>query len=260
MSLNKRPTTILGVVVAAALLALAACGGESGSGDTADGAGGADAAQKQTEQSSEDQAAGPDLDDIPAVVAEVNGQEVTREEFLPSYQAQFQQAAAQAQTTGQAPDEDALKEQTATMLVNTVLLRQHADDQGISASDEDVDAELTDLAEQNQLGSVEKLLAALEEQGSSEELVRSQLRDQVVIEELLVEEAGELEVSEKELRQLYRQAKQQSGAAGSGGADFPSFADVRPQLEDQARQQEQSRVAQDLIEQLREDADITLNL
>ncbi len=256
---QKRTTTVLGVLLAAALLVLSACGGD---GDTSAETESAQQETEQTEPSPDTPAPEPDLDDIPDVVAEVNGQEVTRDEFVPAYEAQFRQAAMQAQMTGQEPDADALKEQTATVLVNTVLLRQQADERGISASAQDVQGELAQLAEQNQLGSVEELLAALEEQGSSEELVREQVRDQMTIEQLVADEAGEFDISERELRQLYRQLKQQQGGAagGEGQPEFPAFAEVRPQLEEQARQQEQGRVAQDLIEQLREDADITVHL
>jgi len=253
---QKRTTTVLGVLMALALLVLAACGDAGGEDDEPA------AAQQETEQAPDTQE--PGLDDVPAVVAEVNGQEVTREEFAPAYQAQLQQAAMQAQMSGQEPDAEAVKQQTATVLVNTVLLRQQAEERGISASADDVEGELTKIAEQNQLGSVDELLAALAEQGSSEKVVRAQVRDQLTIEQLVVDEAGEFEASEQQLRRLYRQARQQQQGSGASGdraqPEFPKYADVRPQLEEQARQQQQNRVAQDLIEQLREDADITVNL
>ncbi len=153
---QKRTTTVLGVLMALALLVLAACGDAGGDSDEPA------AAQQETEQAPDTQE--PGLDDVPAVVAEVNGQEVTREEFAPAYQAQLQQAAMQAQMSGQEPDAEAVKQQTATVLVNTVLLRQQAEERGISASADDVEGELTKIAEQNQLGSVDELLAALERQ------------------------------------------------------------------------------------------------
>ena len=50
-----------------------------------------------------------------------------------------------------------------------------------------------------------------------------------------------------------------NGSQG-GGQQVPAYAEVKPQLEQQARMQEQGRVAQKLVDRLREDADITINL
>ena len=49
---------------------------------------------------------------------------------------------------------------------------------------------------------------------------------------------------------------------GSGlfGQEIPPFAQVRDQLEEQASSQETGRVATALVEDLRKDADITINL
>ncbi|MGH3307966.1 MAG: hypothetical protein ACRDOX_09790, partial [Nocardioides sp.] len=109
MSATKRTTIVLGHVLAAALLALTACGG-SGSESDASGS-----EEKSSESPSADSEQGPqpDLEGIPEVVAEVNGEEVTRDEFVSTYESQFQQASMQAQMGGEQPDEDALKKQVA---------------------------------------------------------------------------------------------------------------------------------------------------
>src|SRR5699024_9190011 len=46
----------------------------------------------------------PDLDDVPDVVAEVNGEEVSKDEFAEVYEQQFQQQAMQAQMSGEGGD------------------------------------------------------------------------------------------------------------------------------------------------------------
>ena len=254
----------LAATVAAALLALSACGGGDGSDE------GGKATDEPTSQESakdsgtDSEAPQPDLEGIPDVVAEVNGEEVTRDEFVAVYEPQFQQAAMQAQMTGQEPDEDALKKQTAENLVDTELLAQEADSRGLEVTDKDVDAELTTIAKQNQLGSAQELLDALEKQGTSEEQARSQVEVQVMVEQLVADESGPIEPTEKELRALYEQAKKgaQAQAQQQGGQqqEIPPFAKVRTQLEEQAKQQEVGQVAQDLVDGLREDADITINL
>lgn len=262
MTYTLRTRTVLGLSLAASLIALSACGG---GGDESSSAG---AAEEPTSESSETASSegdteegGPDLEGIPDVVAEVNGEEVTKDEFIPVYEAQFQQAASQAQMTGQAPDEDALKKQTADNLVSTELLVQEAESRGFEVTEEDVDAELETLAQQNQMKDVDELIAALEEQGATEEEARAQLEQQMVIDLLVADEGGDEEPTEQELRKVYDQAKQQQAQMGEqAGQPIPPYAKVRPQLVEQAKSQQQGEVAQALVDDLREDADITINL
>ena len=263
MRTPQRTRAVLGLLTAAALLSLSACGGGGGSDDSAaDTDASASSSASSSPSESADASAGvePDLEGIPDVVAEVNGEEVTKDEFVPIYTSTFQQAAAQAQTSGQAPDEEALKKQTVDDLVSTELLTQEADARDIEVSDEDVDAELAALAEQNQLGSAEELLAAVEKQGVTEEQARSQVETQLMVEALVVDEDGPIEPTEKELRTAYAQAKAQQAQAGQAGQQIPPFAEVRDQLEEQATQQRVGEVAGALVKDLRKDADITINL
>ena len=257
MSSSKRTRTAVGALAAAALLTLSACGGGSSDGDSK----GAD--DKASASSSESAAAGdasePDLTGIPDVVAEVNGEEVTKEEFVPIYESTFQQAAAQAQAGGEAPDEDTLKQQTLDDLVNTELLAQEAESRGIEVTDDDIDAELTTLAGQNGMETGDDLLAALAEQGMDEDTARSQVETQVLVEQLVDDEGGAAEPTDKELRTLYAQAKQQAKAGGTG-QKIPAFGKVRSQLVEQAKAQETGKIAQTLVEGLRKDADIKVNL
>lgn len=255
----RTPTrTVLGLATAAALLTLSACGGGGGS-DSASAGEDPSASTSTSEGADASQGAEPDLAGIPEVVAEVNGEQVTKEEFTPVYEAAFQQAATQAQAGGEGPDEDALKKQTVDSLVDTELLLQEADSRGISVSEEDIDAELTDLAEKNQLGSAEELLAAVEKQGITEDQARSQVETQVLVEQLVADEDGSAEPTEKELRALYAQAKQQSESS-QAGQKIPPFDEVRAQLADQAKAEQVGRVAEALLEDLREGAEIEINL
>lgn len=252
----KRTRTVLGLTMAAAMLALTACGGDDG-GSAAD-------STSQEQSAGDEQAAAPELEGIPDVVAEVNGEEVTKDEFAPLYQAQLEQATMQAeQMGGEKPDEAELQKQTADNLVDTELLTQEAESRGITVSEDDVDEELASIAEQNQLGSTEELLAALEQQGTTEDQARAQLETQVMVEQLVTDEAGPAETTDKELRALYRQAKQQQAQMAQQGGqqqEIPPYADVKAQLEEQAEADRVSTVAGTLVEELRKDADITINL
>lgn len=254
---TTRTRTALGALAVTALLTLSACGG--GDGDSASADEDATASSSASTDASADAGAEPDLEGIPDVVAEVNGEEVTKDEFVPIYTSTYQQAVSQAEAGGEAPDEDALKEQTVDDLVSTELLAQESESRGIEVSDEDVDAELADIAEQNQVGSVEELLAAVEAQGVTEDQARAQVETQLMVEQLAADEDGSLEPTDKELRTLYAQVKKQ--AAQSGGAqEIPPFAQARAQLVEQATSQKVGEVAGALVEELRKDADITINL
>jgi peptidyl-prolyl cis-trans isomerase SurA len=260
---STRARTALGALSVAAVLTLSACGG-SGSSDSdagTDASKDASSSASPSAGASDGAAEGPqpDLDSIPDVVAEVNGEEVTKEEFVPIYEAAFQQAAAQVQMGGEEPDEEALRKETADNLVDTELLLQEAESRGLEVSDEAVEAELTSLAEQNGMKTADELLEAVEAQGVSADQARQQVETQAMVEQLVEDENGPLEPTDKELRKLYDQVKEQQAAAG-GGQEIPPFAQVRDQLEEQASSQETGRVATALVEDLRKDADITINL
>lgn len=267
MTYHLRNRTVLGLSLAAATIALGACGGGDSSSEKPD------ATDKSTSQAASagadegaDKGAGetgtePDLAGIPDVVAEVNGEEVTKDEFVVLYKVQFQQALTQAQAGGPPPDEDVLKAQTADNLVDTEILVQEADARGFEVTDADVDAELTRIAQQSQMKDPEELIAALAEQGTTEEQARDQLSSQLLIKKLVDDEAGPITSSDKELRTIYQEVKDQAEAQkGAQQQEIPPFADVKSQIADQARSEKLAEVAKTLVDDLRKDADITINL
>ena len=107
-------------------------------------------------------------------------------------------------------------------------------------------------------GSAEELIAAIEKNGMSEAQAREQVATQVLVEQLVEDEDGSTTPSEKELRAIYAKAKKQ--AAGQEGQKIPPFAQVRDQIAEQAQSEQVGKVAQALLEDLRKDADITINL
>src|SRR5918994_1689378 len=117
-TMRTRARTVLGLVTAAASSASPSDGADASAG------------------------AEPDLEGIPDVVAEVNGEEVTKEEFTPIYEAAFQQAAMQAQMSGEAPAEELLaavekqgitEEQARSQVETQVLVEQLVADEDGSA-------------------------------------------------------------------------------------------------------------------------------
>lgn len=236
-------------LIATALLssfALAACSGSD------------DAASSDSSTAAAD-AAKPDLSGLPATVAVVDGTKITKAEFVAAYKAQFQQLASQAQQSGQPVDQDALKKQTAEQMVNTQLLLAEADDRGYKASKKALASTLTELATSSGLASGDELLKSLAKQGIDKAEANRQLAGQVKLDQLVAAEGGGTEPTDKQLKDLYDQTVEQAKTSGST-TKIPPFAEVRTQLVEQLKTQEETTIAQKLVEDLRKDAKITINV
>lgn len=264
MTLNKK--WLLSLSLAVLMAVMAACGDtdESAEDNNED----SEAQEEEQEEPAEGSEAAPempepDLEGIPDVVAEVNGEEISREEFETTYQGQFQQASMQSQMTGQEVDQDQLKGQVAESMIGSELLVQEANNSDYDASEEEIDKTLDELVEMNQLESQDEFMTAMEEQGMAEEELMSQLELQVKVDKLIADEAGDMEPTEEELQELYDQfSAQQEQMGGEDGeeAEVPSFEEMKPDLEQQLKNQKEAEASQTLVEKLREDADVTNNL
>ncbi|MDN5821151.1 MAG: SurA N-terminal domain-containing protein, partial [Brachybacterium sp.] len=192
-----------------------------------------------------------DVSDVPDVVAEVNGEKITKDDFASVYEGQFQQAAMQQQSTGQEVDETALKQQVANQLVDNRLLLQAASEAGIEPTDEDIDATLEEVAQQNGLGSGDEVVAALEQQGMSAEDVREEAASQFTLTTFIEQEAGIEPPSDEELKTQYDQLVEQQSQAGGQQTEVPPFEDVKDQLAQQATSQQQNEAATTIAAELR---------
>jgi peptidyl-prolyl cis-trans isomerase SurA len=253
-----RKNWLLGLFLVIVLAGVSACGGGEPEGADApsEAASSAPAGEEDAQAGAES-----DLGDIPEVVAEVNGEEISRSEFEQAYQAQLQQAMAQSQ--GQAPDQEQLKKQVADNLVSTELLVQEAEKRDITVSDRDVDKTVQELAAQNGLQSADQFFSAMEQQGMDRDTVDDQIRTQVAIERLIEDEAGVVRASDKEVRALYDQLvaqQEQAGQQGGQQQELPPLKQVRPQLVEQVTSQKESQVAERLLGDLREQGEVVINL
>lgn len=262
----------LSLAAVATAFALAACGSDDvEQGDpNASSEGTAAASQGQGGQGQGGQAEmpEPDLENIPDVVATVNGEDISGEEFSSTYEAQFSQMAMQAQMSGEEIDQNALKQQTLEGVVGNELLVMDANEKGMEASDEQVDEFLNELASSNQMESVDDLFAQFEEQGMSEERVREDAAKQLKLDQLIesmdVEEPTDEELQEMYDQQVAQQEQMQGGQGGEGSsgsaAETPPFEELKPQLEQQATQQKQSEAVNAHVEELRADAEVETHL
>lgn len=235
----------------------AAPAASDGGGQAAPGAsdGGGAAGNPQAQQPQE-----ADVSDVPEVVATVNGTEITKDDFVQTYQSQYQQMAMQQQAGGQAPDEEQLKTQVAEQLVNNELLRQGAEDAGIKATDKDIDTTLDEIAKQSGLGSGDEVVSALEQQGISAEQVRQDAASQFAITTYIEQEADIAEPSDEELKAQYDAMVEQQSAAGGSAEEVPSFEEMKDQLAQQATMQQQNEAATEIAGKLRESGDVTINV
>lgn len=250
---------LLGLAMSVSVVALAACGSQ---GDEAKPQESSAAAEQSPGADGSGQDGKPNTKDIPEVVAEVNGEKITKDDFVPLFETQYQQMQAQAQQSGQPVDEKDLKKQTAENLVSTEVLTQEADKRKISVSDKDIDKALKESAQSGQM-SEKDFLSAMKDQGMDEKKVRSELKNQLKIEGLIDDEYGEFEVSGEEIGQAYEKAKaQQEQMAQQGGQDqeVPPLDEMRPQLKEQVKSEKSNEATQKYAKKLRKQADVTINL
>lgn len=201
----------------------------------------------------------PDLEDVPDVVAEVNGTEIEKAQFEEMYTMQFQQAAMMSQMSGEELNQDELKQQVADGLVSQELLIQEADNREFDVTEEDTNTVIDQLVEQNSMESQDDLFAAFEEQGMPKEEVMAQVEMQVKVDKLIAEETGEVEPTDEELQELYDQYTAQLEQMETE-EEPPSFEEMKPQLTEQVVMQKEGEAAQALVTELQESADITVNL
>lgn len=203
-----------------------------------------------------------DLDDIPDVVIEVNGEEILKDEFSSMYEQQFQQQIMQAQMSGQdvsGLDQDELKLQTAEILVGQNLLIQEANNRITDVSEDDINATIDLLLEQTGMESKDDLLAIFEEQGMDENEFNEQVETQVKVDQLIVDISKDIELTEEETKEAYETIKAQQEQTDSE-EEFPAFDEIKPALEEQLMEQKKAEETQSFVEILRQDADVIIHL
>ena len=247
-------------VAAASVLIVAGCSAPGDGEGAPEGEPTAATEQADAQADADQDGAGPNTDDIPDPVAEVNGTEITKDEFVTVLQGQYQQMTMQAQMTGQPVDENQLKSQTLEGLVGSELLRQEAVERGLEVSDAEVDTALAGFAEANQ-ASEDEFFAAMGEQGLDRDAVMEQIEKQLLVDKLIVDEYGEFSATDQEIEAAYEQlVQQQAMSGGQAGGGLPPLEQVRGEVEQQLVAEQQAQAMQTLSEELREDADVTEHL
>lgn len=204
----------------------------------------------------ESNAPAPDTAGVPDIVATVNGEKITKADFVRIYEGQFPQVLMQAQMSGQGLDQDQLRKQTVEGLISTELLIQEAARKNINATAKDVESALDDIAEGNNMDKTE-FLAFMQEQGLDESAVQAQVRTQLQVERLIANEVGSFKPTTEELKAAYEVVlKQQKEQSGQG----PAYEQVKPELEQQLKLQKEAAAVKEYVQKLRKGAKISVQM
>lgn len=173
-------------------------------------------------------------------VAIVNGEEITREKF----NEQKNLIASQAGDPSLVPSDQELVDQ----MVNERLLLQDIEKRGIDVSDK-IDAELQNV--KSQFPSEDEYNDALAQNSIDEEQVRESVEYQLLFTEYVakIQEEKGIAVTEAEIQSFYDESV-------AGQEEAPPLEEIRSQIESQIAQQKVQVVFEELIQQLREQADI----
>ncbi len=157
---------------------------------------------------------------------------------------------AQGVDTSGAEAAAAIKEQAVTALVNRQLMINAATEAGVAATDEEVEAQFQ-VALEN-VGGQENLASALAGIGMTEEELRADIKNDVLINNYLEDKLGlaELSVSDEEVQAAY------DAAAASNAEEVPPLADVAELIKNQLLLEKQQQAISVELEKLRAEAEI----
>ncbi|MDV2683903.1 SurA N-terminal domain-containing protein [Alkalihalophilus lindianensis] len=250
----------LGMAAIALAITLAACGDneetevetEQPTEETTDEA----AEHPETEEPSE---LSLDTEDIPEVVATVNGEDINKDDYVNALESQ---AMMYSQFGIDFSDEEgqAMLEELKTVildgLIDDRLLIQAAED--VEVSEEEVNAELEMAMQQAQIGSEEELEQLLEEQGFTVDDIREDFERQIKVQKYIEGQTEAPEISEEELQTAYDQQVEMAEEAGA--EEIPSFEEQRDTIEAELVQEAQMAQRDQIVAELREESDIETNV
>lgn len=186
-----------------------------------------------------------------ATVAVVNGEEVTGKELNTSIQ-QFNQAALAQGVDTTNPDVVAdIRSQALDVLVNTTLLKQAAQEQGVEVSEEATTERLETI--ESEIGGAEVLQSRIDELGLTRAELREDIQEEILIQTLLdgIFSEADMSVTEEEIQEVY-------DAAGGVEAGLPPLEEVREQIEAQVRGTKEQAVIDEYLNELKAEADIEI--
>lgn len=182
--------------------------------------------------------------DESAVVATINGEDITLNEFNENWQ--FLDDQSKSQVT---------REQFLTeRLVRQELLLQEARARGITVSDDEVRQTLEGVVAQ-QGGDFSVIEQSLKERGMTWEEALPFFKNQIILQELYDQMLQDTTINESVARQFYDQNPEMFQTQNGTTV---SFEQARTQIEQYLMQQQRQQVLQQYVEQLEQNASIDL--
>lgn len=203
----------------------------------------------------------PDLSDLPDIVAEVNGEDITKEEFEGIYRQQFEYRVMMQQVMNEDDiDQDELKQETLESVIGQKLLVQEADKRYTDIDSEAIDHVIDDLINDYDMGSREEMIERFEEQGITEEELMSDIELQAKVNLLIDDETKNSEPTDEEIKEAYEEIKAEFEQMEDQDEEAPEFDEIKDDLRERMKQQNANKKVQDVIKDLREKSDVTLHI
>lgn len=187
--------------------------------------------------------------EYPAVVAKVNGEDLTREEFETAYVQLAQSAWQQGVDITDMVTISEIEVRALDVLISTKLLTQAAIAGGNSVDDATVDEELALI--ESQFASPEEFAQTIEDSGLTLDEVRGEVHDRLLIDEYFTNTEGieNVVVTEAEVQEVY-------DSYFGADEEAPALAEVYDSIEGQLMAGKQQEVIEGVISELEADATI----
>ncbi len=204
----------------------------------------------------------------PTIVATVNGENVTQEQLSSAAQvypiimtlSQQYRSFAQFLISSEAGSEflSEYRKYVLDQLIDQRLKQQKIEEMGVTVSDEEVQAEIDNIIDNNDQFDDEKALEDYlkNDQNMSMEDLKSMIRENVRSQKLTEEVTSGVSVSEEEVKAYYESNKQNYT---DDEGNVKPFEEVKGQIESNLLSQKEQEVYNRWMEQVREDADVEKN-
>jgi uncharacterized lipoprotein YehR (DUF1307 family) len=142
-----------------------------------------------------------------------------------------------------------LEKQVLDELIYRELLLQDADKKGYKASDDKVNEKLEGI--KSQFPDQDQFEEVLKTNKLTLNELKQLISKEIKIEQYIQSEVGEVSVTEEEMKKLYDQHSGQ-------GEELPDFEELKPQLEEQIKQQKTQTEIGVIVERLKNDSEIEI--
>lgn len=191
-------------------------------------------------------------------VAQVNGESISKQEFqeqLEMVKTSYQQEGQDLNTEENQDRLEQVKQQLLDIMIDNVILRQKAEEQGITVDSQVLEEQIKGI--KSQFNNEKEYQQALEEHGLTESDLEEDISNEMLIEKYLKNEISEsdLAVSKSEINNYYEQLKAQYPEG-----EAPAIEELEPQIVDFLTQQKHQNAKNELLERLRTEADIEIFL